>query len=68
VATFHKYNPKLAEQWNIKRPDGDNLFKAIADAGNGILWEDDSQICDGRFLKLYSKEPSCIVVSIESLT
>jgi len=29
--------------------DGSNLFKAIEDAGNGLLWLDDKQIVEGYF-------------------
>ena len=28
----------------MKRPDIDNIVKIVMDAGNNILWEDDSQI------------------------
>lgn len=34
------------------RSDWDNLGKAISDALNGILWNDDSQVIDGRVRKL----------------
>lgn len=29
---------------DTRRPDVDNLMKAVLDAGNGILWMDDSQV------------------------
>ena len=43
-----------ATDWHIKRPDCDNLQKAIFDALNGICWEDDSQLCDIRARKMYT--------------
>lgn len=39
------------------RPDWDNYGK-ITDALNGICWNDDSQVVDGRSLKYYSDEPA----------
>lgn len=30
---------------HIQRPDATNLIKAVEDAGNGVLYIDDSQIC-----------------------
>lgn len=33
-----------------RRKDADNLLKLILDAGNGILWEDDSQVVAGSWL------------------
>ena len=36
------------------RPDLDNLFKAVADAGNGILYNDDSQIYHASISKRYA--------------
>lgn len=34
---------------DLNHGDGSNLFKAIEDAGNGILWKDDKQIVEGYF-------------------
>lgn len=31
-------------QWRPSRPDADNIAKAVLDAGNGVLWADDSQV------------------------
>lgn len=39
------------------RPDWDNYGK-ITDALNGIVWKDDSQVCDGRVIKRYSDRPA----------
>lgn len=33
-----------APKWHTKKPDVDNLVKAVQDALEGILWENDSQI------------------------
>lgn len=33
--------------------DGDNLYKLVTDALNGVLYRDDSQICEGRFRRFY---------------
>jgi Holliday junction resolvase RusA-like endonuclease len=37
----------------IGKPDLDNYIKAIMDAGNGILWVDDSQVCELHSVKSY---------------
>lgn len=34
---------------DARHGDGSNLFKAIEDAGNGLLWIDDKQIVEGHF-------------------
>jgi Holliday junction resolvase RusA-like endonuclease len=39
------------------RPDWDNYGK-ITDALNKIVWNDDSQVVDGRCIKQYSTEPA----------
>lgn len=39
------------------RPDWDNYGK-ITDALNGVVWIDDSQIVDGRSIKVYSDRPA----------
>lgn len=38
------------------KPDRDNLEKATTDALKGLLWRDDSQICDGRVRKWYAEK------------
>lgn len=45
-----------------KKPDVDNLAKAVMDAINNVgIWEDDSQIAVLRVSKIYSDEPRCII-------
>lgn len=51
-----------------KRPDASNLEKLLCDCGNGILWNDDSQIINLEVSKLYgTKEKTLIMMSRESL-
>lgn len=56
-------NKKRIELENMpvtKKPDIDNLIKAVMDAINYTnLWEDDSHIVKIESEKLYSKEPRC---------
>lgn len=54
-AVFHIPKPKsVRRQWPSVKPDLDNFSKAVFDAGNGILWRDDSQIVDAHTRKLYA--------------
>ena len=39
-----------------KRPDGDNIAKAILDSLNGLAFKDDSQVVDMRVVKLYGEK------------
>ena len=39
------------------KPDADNVYKAVADALNGIVYRDDVQVVIGGFMKLYSGQP-----------
>ena len=48
------------------KPDFDNIAKIIADAINGIVWKDDSQVVSHHFEKLYSDNPRTEVI-IEEL-
>lgn len=48
-------------QWKTSKPDADNVAKAIADACNGIVWADDSQVVDLRCVKVYGPIPGVVV-------
>lgn len=41
----------------IVKPDLGNVLKTLEDAGNGILWRDDSQIINISMRKLYGDSP-----------
>ncbi len=43
--------------WHTKKPDADNLLKAIKDAMNEIVYHDDGQVCEINVEKLYSENP-----------
>ena len=40
-----------------KKPDLDNIIKAIADSLNGIAYKDDAQIVELKSKKFYSDTP-----------
>lgn len=42
------------------KPDGDNLAKMV-DGLNQVVWKDDSQICDWRIRKFYSRIPALTI-------
>jgi len=54
--------------WHSKKPDRDNLDKAVLDGLNKILWRDDAQICDGRLRKFIAagdEQPHARIVVME---
>jgi Holliday junction resolvase RusA-like endonuclease len=70
----------IAQSWSMKkklaalsgdlspcgRPDIDNYVKAIADGGNGILWNDDGQITMLLATKRYAEVPG-VHVEVQTL-
>jgi len=50
-----------------KKPDWDNIAKAITDALNGIVYVDDCQIVDAHIRKVYSHTPGVDVLVKEEL-
>lgn len=52
---------------HTKRPDIDNLAKAVLDALNGVAWDDDSQIVKLTASKEYSVEPYVYLYIHESV-
>jgi Holliday junction resolvase RusA-like endonuclease len=49
------------EIFYTKRPDIDNLAKAVLDSLNGVIIEDDSQIYGLRAEKVYSQNPGIFI-------
>ncbi|WP_407059252.1 RusA family crossover junction endodeoxyribonuclease (plasmid) [Ralstonia syzygii subsp. celebesensis] len=49
-----------------KKPDADNVLKAVKDGMNGIVWVDDAQAVEYRISKRYSASPG-VLVSVEQL-
>lgn len=46
---------------HIKRPDLTNLYKFIEDCLKGLIFEDDSQVCDVILKKIYSAIPKTVI-------
>lgn len=76
-STWAKFKAFVNElMWHFKKPDLDNLVKALFDsisnAGyskidkKGIVWSDDSLVCDLHARKLYSPNPR-IEIEIEEI-
>lgn len=67
TVTFVLARPKgTKREYPSVRPDLDNYEKAILDAGNGILWKDDGQICGVIKWKVYGDSPH-ITLRVETL-
>ncbi|VVD63619.1 RusA family crossover junction endodeoxyribonuclease [Pandoraea pneumonica] len=49
-----------------KKPDADNVLKAIKDGLNGVVYVDDNQVIDLRVHKRYSDKPCVTVLAIET--
>ena len=47
----------LGQVQHTKKPDADNIAKAVCDALNGYAFEDDSQIVFMQLEKVYAEEP-----------
>lgn len=47
--------------WPVGKPDLDNLGKLYADALNGILWKDDSQLVRMALEKRYGEIPGVLI-------
>lgn len=51
----------------LKKPDGDNIEKAVLDALNGLAFKDDTQVTDMRWSKRYAygdDRSECLIVTI----
>ena len=57
----------LLFKYYTKKPDIDNTIKAIFDGLNGIVYKDDSQICDLQTQKIYGNK-NIIYIELEEIT
>ena len=65
TSDYRKRNPRET-RWHTKRPDLDNVIKAVKDAGTGILWIDDSQVVVIHASKVIADQgaPPGVVVNV----
>lgn len=56
-----KKKDALNDSPHVKKPDLDNLVKFVKDCANGVLWDDDSQVCDLVAAKRYGQSPRTII-------
>lgn len=59
--------PKKAV-WPVTKPDIDNLAKAITDAMNGLIYTDDSRICEMVATKFYTDDVRQVGVRVQIMT
>ena len=50
--------------WRTKKPDADNLAKAVLDAMNGVAYVDDSQVCHLSIVKLTANKDGEAVTKV----
>lgn len=43
--SLHRKRVPRPAEIHTKKPDLDNVVKAVKDAGNSVIWQDDSQVC-----------------------
>lgn len=51
---------------HTQRPDADNLYKAVADALNGVAYTDDEQVAHAEVWKVWGPQDK-IVISVEEI-
>jgi Holliday junction resolvase RusA-like endonuclease len=45
----------------VGKPDVDNIAKLVGDGGNGVIWKDDSRICELLIHRIYSETPGLTI-------
>ena len=61
AAKKHRAAMLAGQMRPTKKPDADNVLKAICDGMNGVVWRDDVQAVDIRITKRYAEVPGVIV-------
>ena len=65
----HRKRKPRGRSWHTGRKDVDNIAKAVMDAGNGVLWGDDGQVCSLEIVKIVGAqgEASAVAVTVSAL-
>ena len=50
----------------LKKPDADNVIKAVLDSLNNIAYHDDTQVVDLQIRRFYSRDPRLVVTIQEA--
>jgi len=58
---------KGLERYPVKPPDYDNLSKLVSDAAEGILYDNDKQICDAHVKKIWADAEPYIYICVQEL-
>lgn len=70
IINFYLPRPKSLPKkviHHVKRPDLDNLGKAVMDALNGVIWKDDSQVVYKYLHKCYDGERPRVEIAVKPL-
>lgn len=67
--TFYLSKPKSCAKrvYPAVKPDIDNFCKSFLDGCNGVIWEDDSLICELTARKEYSTSSGFIVLEVQPI-
>lgn len=50
-----------------KKPDADNIIKAVCDAMNGVVFDDDKRVASVHCTKWYSTDRDCFFVRVHTM-
>ena len=69
--SYPKYKQQQAREGTLRpsvKPDADNVIKAVADALNGVAYNDDTQVVEVHCWKHYSDRPRIEIYIEEAAT
>jgi Holliday junction resolvase RusA-like endonuclease len=61
----HRKREPVRRSWHTKRPDADNVTKAVKDAAKGVLWFDDAQVSRTTCEKIVAAQGEAPYVEVQ---
>lgn len=58
---------KIFTRHDLQRPDGDNVFKSVADAMNEVAYPDDKRITEGAWVVRQDAEQPRVEVTVQEI-